>query len=659
MDEIRQKPEQILARIKEEEVRQSKGKLKIFLGAAPGVGKTYTMLEAAQEILKEGIDVIGGVVVTHGRKDTEELLAGLEILPQRLIPYKTSQLSEFDIDKALLRRPAVILMDELAHTNAPGCRHEKRWQDVEELLQAGISVLTTVNIQHLESANDLVAQITGIKVAETVPDSIFEKADEVELVDLPPDDLIQRLREGKVYVPEYAKTALDHFFRKGNLIALRELALRVTADHVDKEMLKYRETSAIHDVWPVNDRILVCVGPGPLSARLVRAAKRMAVSLKADWIAVYIEITGQSPSAKVHSRIVRTLHMAERLGAQTAQLSGGNAAEELVKFAQRRNVSKIIIGKPARPRWRELLFGSIVDELIRRSGNIDVYVITGDKKHIEKSDTTHVETHSKPHAYFISLAIVGAATLISFLLFRHFSPINLAMIYQLAIVIVALTLGRGPSILAAITSVAAFDFFFIPPYFTFVVSDTQYLITFLVMLIVGITLSTLTSTVKQQAILARERERQTASLYAMTREQATAISTKHVLDISLKHIAEVCNGNIVAFLAENKHLVPVTSTLPTFVIDAKELGVAEWVFLNQQAAGATTSTLSGAKALYMPLLGTTGAIGVIGVMSNPPDRLSDPDEKHLFETFINQTALAVERAQLSEGGKSTNPMKHQ
>ncbi len=650
MDHIRDKPEQILARIKEEEANQSKGKLKIFLGAAAGVGKTYTMLEAAQELLKDGIDVVGGVVVTHGRKDTEELLEELEILPQKVLPYKTTQLYEFDLDQALLRRPTTILIDELAHTNAPGSRHEKRWQDVEELLQAGINVLTTVNIQHLESVNDLVTQITGIKMLETVPDSIFERANEVEVVDLPPDDLIQRLKEGKVYLPDNAKTALKHFFKKGNLIALRELALRVTAEHVDAQMLKYRETSAIHEVWPVSDRILVCVGPSPLSARLVRAAKRLAATLKAEWIAAYVEVPGHSLTADTKNRLTRTLHMAERLGAQTIRLNGRNAAEELVKYAQKRNVSKIIIGKPARERWREILFGSVVDDLIRHSGNIDVYVITGDKSQSEKPAADFVATHSKPKNYLLSMLFVGAATFVSFLLFRHISPINLAMIYQLAIVIVALSLGRGPSILAAIASVAAFDFFFIPPYFTFAVSDTEYLLTFLVMLIVGLTLSTLTSTVKHQALLARDLERQTASLYAMTREQAAAISTKHVVDISLKHIADVSDGKIVGFLADkNRHLVQVSTAFPSFDIDSKELGVAQWVFLNQQAAGATTTTLSGAKALYMPLIGTRGAIGVIGVMANPEDRFSDPDEKHLIETFVNQTALAIERAQLSEG----------
>lgn len=650
MDDQRQKPEQILARIKSEEEASKKGKLKIFLGAAPGVGKTYTMLEAAQELLGEGVDVVGGVVVTHGRKDTEELIEGLEILPPKSIVYKTGQVDEFDIDLALKRNPSAILIDELAHTNVPGSRHEKRWQDVVELLQSGINVLTTVNIQHLESANDLVAQITGIKVSETVPDFVFEKANEVELVDLPPDDLIQRLKEGKVYLPENAATALENFFRKGNLIALRELALRVTAEHVDAEMLKYRETSAIQDVWPVGDRLLVCISPSPLSARLVRATKRMAGSLKAEWIAAYVDAPGQAVTTEKHQRAIKTLQMAERLGAQTTQLSGTNFAEELVKYAQQRNVSKIIIGKPARPRWKEIIFGSVVDDLIRRSGNIDVYVITGEKRKPESQPELVFVTHSKAQDYLISLLFIGVATALAFLLFRHLAPINIAMIYQLAIVIVALSLGRGPSALAALTGVAAFDFFFVPPYFTFAVTDSQYLITFAVMLIVGLALSTLTSTVQQQVFRARERERQTASLYAMTREQASAISTKHIVDVSLKHICEITKGRIVAFLTtRDNQLNEVKTALPSFEVDSNEFGVAQWVFLNQQPAGATTNTLSGSRALYVPLIGTKRVVGVIGIIPSPEDRLSDPAEKHFFETFVNQTALAVERAQLSEG----------
>lgn len=652
MDDTRKSPEEILARIKEEEVNQTRGRLKIFLGATAGVGKTFTMLQDARNLKKDGVDVVGGVVVTHGRKETEELLEGLELIPEQVIEYKSVKLKEFDLDAALARKPEVILVDELAHTNVPGTRHEKRWQDVEELLQAGIDVQTTVNVQHLESLNDLVAQITGIVVSETIPDLILEKANEIELVDLPPDELIQRLHEGKVYLPETVNSALDNFFKKGNLIALREMALRITAERVDAEMLRYRHDKSVSDVWPVSGRILVCVGPSPLSVRLVRATKRMAVNLRAEWIAAYVENPDGSTrlSEKDRERVNRTLRLAERLGGRAARLSSQNAADELVKYAQLVNASHIVIGKPARPRWREILFGSVVDDLIRRSGNIDVYVITGDKKETEEV-TSFRDRDSKifwSH-YLFSATLVGLTTALSRLLLHHLELVNLVMPYLLVVVLVAVKFGRGPAVVATVLGVACFDFFLVPPYLTFAVSDTQYIITFMVMLVVGLTVSSLTSAVKQQAVLARMRERQTAALYAMTREQATAVSTAQVVDKSLKHIAEISDSQLVLFLSDNDNkLVRVTSPPPSFVIDTKELGVAQWVFINQQQAGKTTATLSGAKALYVPLIGSKGAIGVIGVLPRSSDKFSNPEEMHLLDTCINQTALAVERAQLSE-----------
>lgn len=651
MEDVRKSPEEILARIKAEESSNSRGHLKIFLGASAGVGKTYAMLEDARKLIKGGVDVVGGVVVTHGRKETDALLEGVESIPLKLVEYKSTKISEFDLDAVLARKPKVALVDELAHTNAPGSRHEKRWQDVEELLQAGIDVLTTVNIQHLESVNDLVAQITGIQVRETVPDTAFEKADEIELVDLPPDELIERLKEGKIYVPETASAALEHFFKKGNLMALRELALRVTADHVDADMLKYRRDTAVQDVWPIAGRFLVCVGPSPLSMRLVRATKRMSVSLRAEWIAAFVETPASAKlSEQDRQRVSRTLRFAQRLGADTVRLSGSNAPEELVSYAMRCNVSHIVIGKPARPRWREVLFGSVVDDLIRRSGNIDVYVISGDKKTSEESVEVPFARASfdwKRYAYAVGLVVL--ATIVSKLLFDYLAPVNLVMLYLLAVVVVALRFGRGPSVIATILAVAAFDFFLVPPFLSFAVADTQYLITFLVMLIVGLTLSTLTSTVKQQAVIARKRERQTAALYAMAREQATAISTLQVVEISVKHISEITESEVVLFLAnKDGRLVEVSSRQPTFATDAKEFGVAQWVFLNKQPAGATTATLSGAQAMYVPLISTKGAIGVIGVLAKSYERFSDPEEMHLFETFVNQTALAVERAMLGE-----------
>ncbi len=649
MADTRPTAEELLARVKEEESTLARGRLKIFLGAAAGVGKTYKMLESARELLAEGVDVVAGCVVTHGRKETEALLSGIETIALKPVEYRNTHLEEFDLDAALLRRPAVILVDELAHTNAPGSRHEKRWQDVEELLDAGISVYTTLNIQHLESANDIVAQITTVRVRETVPDFMLEKAYEIELVDLPPDELIQRLREGKVYIPEKSTFALEHFFRKGNLIALRELALRCAAQRVDKQMQKYRSDEFVRDVWPASERILVCVGPSPLAARTVRTASRIAAGLNADWLAAYVETPkyARMPERERHT-LMRTLRLAEQLGAQTTVLTGTNVTEEIVSYARRMNVSKIVIGKPNRPRWREMLAGSVADELIRRSGDIDVYVITGDKAELEGDGRQEGQQPSNLIPYLKALAGVLIATGIDGLLFTRIALVNLVMIYQLAVVVIAVQYGRGPGILASILSVAACDFFFVPPYYTFAVTDTQYLITLAVMLIVALTLSTLTYAVQHQAEMARQRESRTAALYAMTREQAAAVTKEAVLATSVGHIKAVFGGLVAVFLTgDDGKLSEVEQLEGSFVVDSHEFGVAQWVFINGKAAGAGTSTLPGAKAIYLPLRGSTGSIGVIGVMCSEPKRFQNPEEMHLLETFVNQTALAIERAMLS------------
>ncbi len=656
MTDLRPDPEELLRRVQEEELNLTRGKLKIFLGAAAGVGKTYQMLESARGLATEGADIVAGCVVTHARKETEILLEGLEILPPKEVVYKGSSLSEFDLDAALARHPGTILVDELAHTNVPGSRHEKRWQDVEELLESGINVYTTLNIQHLESANDIVEQITTVRVRETVPDSVFEKAYEIELVDLPPDELIERLKEGKVYVPEKSKVALERFFRKGNLIALRELALRATAQRVDKQMREYRSDEYIAKVWPAVERILVCIGPGPLAVRTVRAARRVASGLNVEWLAVYVEtpkFTRLSEPAR--QRLSKTMRLAEQLGAQTAVLSGTNVAEEVVAYARRKNVSKIVIGKPAAPRWKEILFGSVADEIIRASNEIEVSVITGASSPAEPAEHEKGPEPVNLVPYLKAFGGVALATLVARLMFlQHISLVNLVMIYQLAVVIIAVRFGRGPGIMASILSVVACDFFFVPPYFSFTVVDSQYLFTLGVMLVVALTLSTLTYTVKQQAVMSRLREARTAALYSMTREQATALTQASVLGISVRHISEVFACKVAVFLIDEYGVLGETTVMSdSFVVDGNEFGVAQWVFVNGQLAGAGTSTLPGAKAIYLPLKGSGGSIGVIGILASEPKRLLHPEEMHLLETFVNQTALAVERALLSEQAQKT------
>jgi two-component system, OmpR family, sensor histidine kinase KdpD len=660
-EETRPKPEQLLARLRKEEQIAAEGKLKIFLGAAPGVGKTYSMLEDAQALLKEKVDVVAGYVVTHGRLETENMLVGLERTPEKVIEYRNTTFKEFDLDKALERRPGLILIDELAHTNVPGSRHEKRWQDVEELLSAGINVHATLNIQHLESANDVVAQITGVRVQETVPDSVFEKAYEVELVDLPPDELIQRLEEGKVYIAEFSQIALKNFFRKGNLIALRELALRSLAERIDAQVQEYRREESVHETWPIGESIIVCVGTGPLSLRLVRSSKRMATRLRADWIAVSVETPRYARlPQRDRDRVVKTLQLAERLGGETAILTGTNVSDELVEFARARNATRIVIGKPARPRWHEILFGSVVEDVIRKSGDIDVYVMTGERAHFDQTGIQSPIKRVEWKGYFFASGIVVIATVLVKLTLTKLDAVNLVMIYQLAVVLTAIRYGRGPSALSAILGVGAFDFFCVPPYYSFAVTDTQYFITFMVMLVVGLLLSNLTSTIRQQAFSARQRERRTAALYSMSREQATAMTKDQVIRTSVKHIAEVFDCKVAAWIPDKNGNLESVKDLPSaFDADSKEMGVAQWVYINRRMAGKSTSTLPGARAMYVPLAGIGGTIGVVGLLSSDDGRFANPDDLHLLEMFANQMALAVERAMLTEpiGGAVKTPQK--
>ena len=648
--ERRPDPDELLARVKEAETRQGRGKLKIFFGAAAGVGKTYAMLEAAREQRAQGVDVVVGWVETHGRVETEALLGGLEILPRRPVEYRGARLQELDLDAALARRPALILVDELAHTNAPGSRHAKRWQDVLELLDAGINVYSAMNVQHVDSLNDVVAKITGVIVRETVPDSIFEHTDEVELIDLPPDDLLQRLRDGKIYIPEQAREAIENFFRKGNLIALRELALRVTAQHVDAEMRHYMRDHAIRETWPVRERLLVCIGPSPSSIRLVRAAKRMAEGLGAEWIVAYVETASQVRlPQEARDRVAQTMRLAEQLGAETHTLTGQRMSDEILAFARSRNVSKIVVGKPERPLWKRIAMGSIVDTLVQGSGEIDVYVISGDRDDSRPVPPRpwQAQTDWPPYAY--ALITVAICTGIAWAMFPYFAFSNLIMVYLLGVIVVATRYGRGPSLLASLLSVGAFDFFFVPPYFTFAVSDTQYFITFSVMLIVAVVISGLATRIRDQAVSARERERRMAALYAMSRELASTRGVQGLLAVAIRHITEVFRARVAVLLPDaSGRLGEGVAVGAEFTMESSEVAVSQWVYEHGQVAGQGTDTLPGAAGLYVPLLGSRGTVGVMGLRPNDPRSLQAPEQLHQLETFASQTALAIERARLAE-----------
>jgi two-component system, OmpR family, sensor histidine kinase KdpD len=650
MNENRPNPEALLKRVQAEEARQLQGKLKVFFGANPGVGKTYAMLEAAHEQRRDGVDVIIGVVETHGRAETEALVKGLEMVPRRAVDYRGTILKEFDLDAALARRPTIILMDELAHTNAPGLRHAKRWQDVQELLKAGITVYTTVNVQHLECLNDVVAQITGVRVRETIPDSVLERADDVELIDLPPDDLLQRLKDGKVYVPEQIQHAIQNFFTKGNLIALRELALRRTAERVDQQMEVYRRDHAVVRTWPAAETIMVCVNMKPRGPRLIRAARQMAAGIHAKWIAVYVQVPRhlRLPQPE-RDRLVQTLRLAEQLGAEPVTLTGDSVAQELLSYARSRNVTKIIVGKPVRSWWKEWLFGSVVSDLVHQSGEIDIYVITGEAGEGQPLVRRSFRRTSNMSGYGYASLGVLIATAVAWLMFPYFGVANLVMMYLIAVVVVAIRYGRGPSVLASVLSVAAFDFFFVPPYYSFAVSDFQYLLTFGVMLVVALVISNLTVRIRQQAEMARYRERRTGVLYVMSRDLATHRGAGLLANLAAKHLREVFESQVAIFLADtDKRLQLQRGEALYFEFDPKEAGVAQWVFEHNERAGLGTDTLPGASALYLPLVGSAGPIGVVAVRPTESSRMLEPDQLHLLESLVNQVALAIERTRLSE-----------
>ncbi|MDA8434301.1 MAG: sensor histidine kinase KdpD, partial [Nitrospiraceae bacterium] len=633
-----------------EEERSREGRLKIFFGAAPGVGKTYAMLEAAGQKRAEGVDVVVGLVETHHRRETGALLEGLEVRPRRNVEYRGAVLREFDLDGALARRPELILVDELAHTNAPDSRHKKRWQDIYELLGAGISVYTTVNVQHLESLNDVVFQITGVRVRETVPDFLLDRADEIECVDLPPDELLQRLRDGKVYVPELADRARDYFFRRGNLLALRELALRRTAERVDAQMQSYREVKGVAEVWPAGERLLVCVGPNPHSVRLIRAAKRMAAGIKAEWIAAYVEAPHKvKPSEEDMRRLGENMRLAESLGAETVTLSGHKASDEVLAYARSRNVTKIIVGKPTHPRWKDKLFGSMLDEMVRGSGGIDIYAISGDTG--EPLPQVRAKPGRRPamRNWLTGVATVACCTGAAFLMRPYFEVVDLAMIYLLGVVFAASQTGKGASLFVTFLSVAAFDFFFIPPYYTFAVSDVRYLVTFGVMFTVAYVISRLTHRVRDQANAARQRERSTAALYSLSRRLVHARGIEKLSALAIKHISDVFSCRAVVLVADEGGKLSVPATGPgTFALDQKELSVAQWAFDHHQRAGLGTDTLSGAKALYLPLSAGARTAGVLGIMPAGHSGFPDQEQIHGLESFANQTAMAIDRALLAE-----------
>ena len=652
--EQRPSPEALLEAARREEGRV--GKLRIFVGAAPGVGKTYEMLQSARARRKDGYDVVIGVVETHGRKETEALLEGLETVPRQRVEYRGQLLEEMDLDAIIARHPQIVLVDELAHTNAPGSRHPKRYLDVEELLSHGIDVYSTVNIQHIESLNDVVAQITHVRVRETVPDSVFDRADAVELVDLPPGDLIQRLKEGKVYVPRQAERALEHFFSPANLTALRELALRRTADRVDEQLLTQMQAGAIPGPWAAGERILVCVSEDPRAAGLVRYAKRLADRLHGPWTALYVEgRRSLQYTEEERDRIADTLRLAESLGGEAVTIPSAERkiADDVISYAESHNVTHIIIGKSSRSRWFEILHGSVVHELVRRSGNISVHVIAGDAVGGEPIPKKTVRTADGAEAfdlrrYIVALAVVAVALGVGEAIEPWLGIENVDLVFLTAVVGVAVRYGLLPSLVASVAASLCYNFFFLPPIYTFTITDPTNVVAFFFFIVMAVIVSNVAARVRTQAVAAVSRARTTESLYTFSRKLAGAGTLDDVLWATAYQAALMLKVRVVLLLPENDAIAVKAGYPPEDTLDEADLAAARWAWQSDRAAGRGSDTLPGAKRLFLPMHTGRGAVGVVGLDSDKSGPLLTPDRRRLLDALMDQAALAIERVRLVE-----------
>jgi two-component system sensor histidine kinase KdpD len=632
--------------------RETGGRLKIFLGAAPGVGKTYEMLQSARMKRAENVDVVVGVAETHGRKETEALLEGLEVIPRRRMEYKGRTLEEMDLDAILRRRPQIVLVDELAHTNVPGSRHPKRYRDVEELLAAGIDVYTTVNIQHIESLNDIVAQITRVRVRETVPDSIIDRADDIEVVDITPDDLIQRLKEGKVYVPQTAQRALDRYFSAGNLTALRELALRQTAQRVDEQLLTHMQAHAISGPWPAGERVLVCIDEAADGPSLVRYARRMANRLHAPWTALHVETAASLRLTEAdRDQIASTLRLAEQLGGEAVTVPGQSAVEEILRYAEANNVTQIIIAKSNKSRALEIIRGSVTHELLRRAGEISVHVVAPHKQDAAPSKKSRTELQQQtefdiaPYAW--STGFVAVALGCGLVLKQFLDVENVALVFLTAVLASAVSYGLWPALFASIISTLAFNFFFLPPVFTFTIADPENVVALFFFLVVAFIASNLTARVRSQAIVARHRAKITEDLYLFSQKLAGVGTLDDVLWATAFQVASMLKVRVVILLPEGAPLIVKGAYPPEDTLYEADLAAAKWAFENNRTAGRGSDTLPGAKRLFVPMRTGRGGVGVVGIDNDKSGPLLTPEERRLFDALMDQAALAIERVRLA------------
>ncbi|AQY65382.1 sensor histidine kinase [Pseudomonas veronii] len=648
LNDARPDPDALLARVQQEEQAALRGKLRIYFGSNAGVGKTCAMLAAAQREVALGRDVLAGVVETHGRAETAEWLHGLEQLPRAALQHGEFALSEFDLDAALRRHPAVVLVDELAHSNVPGSRHPKRWQDVEELLSAGIDVWTTLNVQHLESLNDLVSGIIGIRVRETVPDHVFDNAHDVVVIDLPPDDLLQRLKDGKVYLGPAASRASQHFFRKGNLLALRELALRRTADRVDTQMRVYRREQSIKALWPARERLLVGVAGDAGDERLVREAARLAQKLEADWIVVHVA-SAQGRGAQRYLSAMKTLALAGEFGADTATLPGMDVAEALVACAREHNANRLVLGHHPRRRWR-FWHQSVSDRISRHHPQIDQIVIAHGL--LPGKPVVHEKPAALPGtrlAYLWASLACFAASAGAALLLQVFDLANVVMLFLLTVVLVALRYGRGPGVWAAMLAVLCFDFFFVQPRYSFTVNDTQYFFTFALMLGIALITGQLTARLRHEARTAAARERRATSLARLARDLSAALTVEHISEVALHTFSGVFEARVGLALPDAADGVHSVSAGGLPIDDS----IAQWAYDHGHPAGHGTDTLSAAKGCYLPLKAPMRVRGVLVLELAQSERLNDPQERRLLEACMSQLAIALERVHFVEVAQST------
>ncbi|MDY0965471.1 DUF4118 domain-containing protein [Massilia sp. CFBP9026] len=651
-DQQRPDPDALLAQMREDERRAARGRLRIYFGASAGVGKTYAMLQEARKLQAEGKAPLVGVIETHGRAETARLLDGLELLPRRRIDYRGRQLDEFDLDAALERAPDIILVDELAHSNAPGSRHPKRWQDVEELLDAGIDVLTTVNVQHLESLNDVVGGIAGIRVAETVPDRVFDAAHEVIMVDLPADALLARLKEGKVYQPQQAERAAGNFFRKGNLIALRELALRRTADRVEGDVRAWREQQSIDAIWKTGAGLLVCVGPGPLAEHVVRSGARMASQLGAGWHAVYVETPrlARMPDA-ARQGMLDTLALADSLGATTAVLSGDDVAAITLEYARDHNLSRIALGRAPSP-WR----ARTARRLARKAPGIDLIEIGQPAVPPAPLPAATQDAAMRPRPPLLPHFLAAGASIMTAILATPLrpwlDPVNIVMLFLLVVLLTAIRFGRAPSVTATCVGVAAFDFFFVPPRFDFAVTDVQYLVTFGVMLAVGLISGHLAAGLRFQARAAVERERRVRALYEFARELSGVLAASQVFESSRAVIQNAFGAHATLLLPDAEGrlgMPPADDGGPAAPLPANvDPGVAQWAFDHAQPAGLGTDTLPASPLFYLPLVAPMGTRGVLAIAPEGGRWVLAPEQRRQLDALAALAAIALERVHYVE-----------